>query len=122
MTAGPTQNTLMLDAASWDIALDGNGNLIIATPPYSTAQDVASAVRTFLGEVFFDQSLGVPYSQQILGQVAPLSVLQAGIEAAALSVPGVLTAIAIIQTYENRQVTGQVEFTTTDGDSAVVGI
>lgn len=122
MTAGPTQNTLMLDVGSWDLALDASGNLIIATPPYSTAQDVASAIRTFLGEVFFDQTLGVPYTQEIFNQIVPLSVLQGGIEAAALTVPGVLTATVVIQTFENRQVSGQCVFTTTDGDEQTVGI
>jgi hypothetical protein len=122
MTAGPTQTTLMLSIDAWDLALDGGGNLMIATPPYSTAQDVASAVRTFLNELFFDQSVGVPYTQQILGQIAPLSVIQDGIETAALTVPGVLTAIATINAVEDRQVTGQVDFTTSDGDSVTVGI
>ena len=122
MTAGPTMNTLQLSIDNWDLQLDANGNLIIATPPYSTAQDVASAVRTFLGEVFFDQSLGVPYTQQIFNQIVPLSVLQSGIEAAALTVPGVLTATAVIQTFENRQVSGQVLITDSDGNSSTVGI
>ncbi len=122
MTNVPTQATLLLDVGSWDIALDGSGNIVVATPPYSTAQDVASAVRTFLGEVFYDSQLGVRYTQQILGKIAPLAVLQSGIESAALGVPGVVTATAVIQTFEDRQVTGQVIFTTTDGDSLTVGI
>ena len=36
-------NTLLLDRTVWDLLLDGSGNIAIATEPYATAQDVASA-------------------------------------------------------------------------------
>ena len=65
------QNTLLLDQSAWDLVLDINGNIALAGTPYSYAQDVASAVRTFLGECWYDTSLGLPYWQQILGKLPP---------------------------------------------------
>ena len=66
------QNSLLLDQAQWDIVLDVNGNIALASAPYSIAQDVASAVRTFVGECWYDNSLGLPYWQNILGKFPPL--------------------------------------------------
>ena len=115
-------STLQLSIDNWDLMLDSSGNIAIVTPPYAVAQDVASAIRTFLGEVFYNTTLGVPYTQQILGQAPPLSVIQAAIEQAAMTVPGVENATAIIDTFEDRVVTGRVEFTDSAGNSQTVGI
>ena len=43
-----TYSTLLLDQTEWDLVLDASGNIALASPPYALAQDVASAVRTFL--------------------------------------------------------------------------
>ena len=42
-------NTLLLDTLRWDLCLDVHGNIAVASDPYSVAQDVASAIRTFSG-------------------------------------------------------------------------
>ncbi len=110
-----TQATLLLDTVTWDLVIDSNGNIAVATPPYSTAQDVASAVRTFLGDAYYDQTYGIDYLGTILGHAPPLPVFQAAIEAAALTVPGVVSAQCTITGIVGRQVTGQVAFTTSDG-------
>jgi hypothetical protein len=34
--------------------LDAEGNIAVASEPYSLAQDAASAIKTFAGEVFWD--------------------------------------------------------------------
>jgi hypothetical protein len=60
--------TLLLDTATWDLVLDVKGNIAIASEPYSLAQDAASAIKTFLGEVWYDTTQGVPYFEQILGK------------------------------------------------------
>lgn len=108
-------STLLLDTVAWDLVIDSNANIAVASPPYSLAQDVASAVRTFLGECYFDNSQGVPYLQEILGKSPPLTVFDAAIVAAALSVPGVQSAVCIIDSFNNRTVTGQVQFVDTNG-------
>ena len=108
MTAAAPMNTLLLDQSSWDLVLDASGNIAVASEPYSAAQDVASAIRTFLGEVWFDSTLGVPYLQKILGHAPPLSYLQAQLVAAAETVPGVVNANVVIESAVGRKVTGQV--------------
>lgn len=102
--------TLLLDRTAWDLVIDSAGNIAVGSPPYALAQDVASAVRLFLGELFYDDSKGVPYFEDILGHRPPPALLIAHIEAAALTVPGVVSAQCIIDTFDNRTVTGQIQF------------
>lgn len=109
-------NTLLLDQVTWDVCLDANGNEAVASDPYAIAQDVASAVRTFLGEVWYDTTQGVPYFQQDLGQRPPLSLITAQMEKAALTVPGVGTAVCVIGSFTDRTITGQIQLTDTDGN------
>lgn len=115
-------NTLLLDRKAWDLVLDSAGNIAMATPPYAIAQDVACAIRTFLGDVWYNQTDGIPYFQKILGHLPPQSYFLAQLQNAALGVSGVVSAIAIIQSidYDTREVTGQVQFVDESGATNVV--
>lgn len=115
------QTTLLLDQSAWDLVLDANGNIAIGAAPYSIAQDVASAVRTFLGECWYDQSLGLPYWQGILGHLPPMLFVKKQIEAAALSVPNVVSAQVVFSAFSNRELSGQIQITDTDGNTNTVG-
>ena len=108
-------NTILLDQSRWDIILDASGNIALATDPYAIAQDVASAVRTFLGECWFDTTVGIPYFDKILGQNPPIPLVQSLIEKAALTVPEVVKASATITSFEGRTLSGNVQVTTSSG-------
>lgn len=41
--------TLKLDNETWDLTIDGNGNIAVADSSEETAQDVASACAMFRG-------------------------------------------------------------------------
>lgn len=114
-------STVQLDVHTWDAYLDASGNIAVAAPPYAVAQDVSSAICTFAGEVYYDDTLGVQYSQ-ILGKQPPINVVLGDMEAAALTVPSVVNAVASIQSYSDRTraVVGQVTFTDSDGNTQVV--
>ncbi len=102
--------------------MDANRNIALAMDPYSLAQDVASAIKTFLGEVYYDDTIGVPYFQKIFGQTPPVAVFQEYMIQAALTVPGVVRANCTIQSFVDRQVKGQVQFTDTSGNTHTVSI
>lgn len=108
-------STLLLDQSAWDLVLDTMGNIALAAPPYALAQDVASAVRTFLGELWYDTTQGIPYFQQILGKLPPASVITQLISNAALTVPGVVTAQTVITAFDADGVSGQIQFTDSSG-------
>ena len=114
-------NTLLLDTAAWDLVLDANGNIAMATAPYALAQDAASAIRTFAGEVYYDTTQGIPYFGKILGQFPPVSLMKSQFEAAALTVPGVTAAQAFITGFANRKIGGQVQITDVSGATIVAG-
>jgi hypothetical protein len=106
----PQYNTLLLDQDLWDLCADANGNIAMAAPPYALAQDVASAIKTFLGECWYNTLIGIPYFAQILGKTPPVSVFKAYMVAAALTVPGVVSATCVISAFQNGTITGQVQF------------
>ncbi len=103
-------NTLLLDQSEWDLVIDSAGNIAMASPPYALAQDVASAVRLFLAELWYDTTKGIPYFEDVLGKLPPLPLLTGYIERAALAVPGVVTAQCIISAFDSREITGQIQF------------
>jgi len=110
-----TYSTLLLDTEQWDLVIDSAGNIAVAQPPYSIAQDVASAIRLFLGELWYDTGKGVPYFEGVLGMLPSRSLLIGYLEAAALTVPGVVSAQCIITQFVDRQVHGQVRFIDENG-------
>lgn len=109
------QNTLLLDQDAWDLVLDVNGNIALAAAPYSIAQDVASATRTFLGECWYDTDLGLPYWQQILGELPPLQYISQRIEEASYSIPNVADVKVTFTSFDNRSLSGQIQIIDTDG-------
>jgi hypothetical protein len=124
-------STLYLDPGSWDLVADANGNIALATPPYAVTQDVASACRVFLGEEYYDTSVGVPYLGQnpptnesgaILGQSPPLNVMQSAIASQALTVPDVESATCVVSAFQGRTAVGQVQFETGSGQVLQVAL
>lgn len=108
-------DTLLLDTSLWDLFLDASGNIAVATEPYAIAQDVASAIKLFLGELYYDETKGLPYFDQILGEYPPASLVQAQVVAAALTVPDVVKARCVGLELSNRGLSGTVEVIDTTG-------
>lgn len=114
--------TLFLDPIDWDLVLDSRGDIAVASEPYALAQDAASSIRTFIGECFYDTTIGIPYFQQILGKFPiPTTLLKEQFVAAALTVPGVVAAVVFLTSVSNRAVTGQVQVTDTSGNVTGAG-
>lgn len=104
-------STLLLDPDTWDLVLDVAGNIAVASEPYSLAQDAASAIKTFLGECYWNTLIGVPFLTDILGKRPPLGLLKAELAAAAKTVPGVASAECFITELTDRTLAGQVQVT-----------
>ena len=112
---GIDMNTLLLSPhipggdPGWDLTIDAGGNIAMATGGYALAQDAASAIRTVQGEVYYDTTQGVPYWSEILGHSPPVPLMKAYFISAALTVPGIVSAVCYIAAIVNRLVTGQVQ-------------
>jgi hypothetical protein len=113
-------NTLLLDQDKWDLVLDANGNIAMAAGPYALAQDVASAVRLFLGELYYDQTQGIPYWTKVLGKLPPASMLIEMINRQALTVPEVVSVQTTISGFTDREITGQISFVDINNVTTVV--
>ena len=101
--------TLLLDRTIWDLVLDVRGSIAVASEPYALAQDAASAIKLFQGELFYDTAKGVPYWASVLGKAPPLSLIKSKLVSAALTVPGVVAARAYVSSFANRVVSGQIQ-------------
>jgi len=122
-------DTLLLDPETWDLVLDNGGNIALASSKYPTnpakseaygqAQDAASQIRLFRGELIYDVNQGVPYWEQILGKLPSVPIMKAKFQQAALLVPGVVAATVTIISVSNREVQGQVFITNKAGLSAI---
>lgn len=113
--------TLLLDPDTWDLVIDADSNIAVASAPYALSQDVASACRLFQGELYYDTTQGVPYWQSILGQLPPLQFIKNAYVTAALTVPTVVAAVCYITAFVNRVISGQVQSTDVNNTTLVSG-
>ena len=111
--------TFLLDIDTWDLVVDASGNWAVASDPYSQAQDAASMIRLFQGELYYDNTKGVPYWTLILGKLPPAQLLKAYFNDAALVVPGVTAARTFLTGITRRLLTGQVQITNTTDQTSI---
>ncbi len=73
-----------------------NGKLTIVTGVDAIRQRWLIYIRTFLGEWFLDQSIGVPYYQRVLKKAVSRNELKQVFKTATLEVPGVVQVVSVI--------------------------
>ena len=115
-------SSLALDSTTWDLTVDSLKNIAVVSEGGALAQDVASAIKLFFGELWYAKDIGVPYFSQILGQNYSKSSVEGLLQIAALSVPGVVSATATVTSLTNRYLTGTVVVTNEAGVSTIVTI
>jgi hypothetical protein len=109
-------DTLKL-SSNWDLMADANGNIAVATGSEAIIQDVSSAIRLFIGELWYDTTQGIPYFSGILGQGVNRALIQSAMEEAALAVPGVVKVQVTLNELDRktRLLTGSVKVIDTNG-------
>lgn len=114
-----TYRNMQLDTSTWDLMLDGGGDLAIADGPYSVAQDVASSCLVFSGECYYDTSLGIPWKMEVLGMRPTPGFIQQKMQAEARKLPIVDQALAsVFFDKATRTMRGTIRVTDTDGNVA----
>ena len=117
-----TRKTLLLDS-NWDLCLDKAGRIAVADGAYATAQNVANECRLFTNDAYFETERGIPYYLVALGQKLSPSVLRARLRDAALLVEDVEDVTDVVLESldtETRRVTGEIQFTSVEGENASV--
>jgi hypothetical protein len=112
--------SLPLNTSTWDLELDSNGNWNLTDEPASIAQDVASAIRTFAGECWYNTNLGMPYFQSILWQLPPGSLVVSFIVAQAMTIDLVTKCTVVSLQLINRKLTGTVVIQTSNSSNNLV--
>lgn len=108
-------SSLLLALNTNDLTVDANRNIALASDPYAIAQNIATACKTFKGEVWYDDTRGIPYFQSILGQQLNAQFIRAQYIAVAESVEGVASAKFFFTLFSKRTLSGQIQATLTDG-------
>lgn len=109
--------SFQLDTESWDIMMDGKGNIAITANPYAVAQDAACACSTFLGECWYDTTLGIPFYEQILGRWPGTQLINSKLQSEALKLPYVQQAVvSSLISDTTRIASGVMVLTDTNGD------
>ena len=111
--------TLYLDPDTWSPVLNSEGGLAVATDQYRIAQDVATSVRVFLGECFYDTTRGVPYTTQILDVSTNLELVRSELIKAAELIESVYKAEVYFTDFTNRSLSGQIQITDTSGSTII---
>lgn len=112
-----TRRTLTL-TKSWDITLDGGGQIDVTWGDLATAQNVANECRLFTDDAYFIQDQGIPHFVVDLGErVTDLSVLRSYIRRVAMDTYDVAEVLSVnLDSFdtETRILTGSVTFKTTE--------
>ena len=117
-----TRKTLLLNQ-QWDLTLDKSGRIAVAEGAYATAQAVANECRLFTDDAYFEPDRGIPYYLIALGRKLSPSVLRARLRDAAYLVEDVEDVTDVVLESldtETRRVTGEIQFTSKEGENAAI--
>lgn len=109
-------STIYLNPQNWCPVVDSSGNIAIASEPYSLSQDAASAIKLWLGELYYDTTQGVSWNN-ILAKLPPLNYVRSQFVAAALNVPNIASAKVFFSGFSQRSIFGQIQVTDSLGQT-----
>lgn len=107
---------------SWDITLNGSGDLATTSGRYCDAQNVANAVRLFTHDAYLRQQKGVPHFSLDLGVKPSASEVRAVYRKAAMNVENIADASVELAGFDtdSRAMTGTITAITEDGETVAV--
>jgi len=104
-----------------DIYLDGNKIARTGSKAEAVKQLILTTVKTFAGECFSDESAGIPWFDEVLGQdVLAADAAKQTIREKIASVPGVKSVETVTLTISGRNMSGAYRITLED-DSTTTG-
>jgi hypothetical protein len=96
----------------WDLTLDEFGNIATKEGNNQIAQDVASSVRVFKGEMLFDKERGISYNEPDKER----ETLSFDLTREAKRINGVVDALAVMNSLEQRELNTTVYIETDNGE------
>lgn len=115
--------TLFLKVDTWDLAIDTQGNLAIATEEYQQAQDICSSCRVFYGDDYYNKTDGIPYLESIMGKSNyPISLYQRHLHDRSMLVSGVVSIDVKLFPLKDRIMSGTIDFVNDQNLRGTVGL
>lgn len=87
-----------------------NGDLVLVTGVDEIQQNVLQNLKTFLGEWFLDNTIGVPYFQQILIKNPDQSKIDAIIQNTIADTPGIIQLLTYSSTIDTKNRSLSISF------------
>lgn len=113
--------SMLLETETWDLSLDASGNIAATQNPYAVAQDAACACSTFLGEAWYDTTLGIPYYERILGHWPGSQLINTKMAAEAEKLPYVQDAFCTVTISNDTRVSsGVMTLTDTNFEQSII--
>lgn len=113
--------TTLGGGSDWDLTLDSSGEIAVISGAEAVAMDVACACQVFLGECYYDNTLGIPYQTNILGKKFSGAYLAQKLEAEAKKISAVETAVAtVLIDGGSRKVSAVIRVTDNEGNNIEV--
>ena len=121
----PSSDFVEYNEAGEEISREPRSKIRVVEGGYATAQNVANECRLFTNDAYFDQERGIPYYLIALGHKVSPSVLRSRLRDAALLVEDVAEVTEIkldaLDT-ETRRITGDIQFTSREGENAAINL
>lgn len=109
--------TWALKSDSWDVYTDEVGNIALKSDSARLAQDVASSVRVFTGELPFDITRGVDYNKPDTNR----DLLNHQINEQARLIEGVKSSIVVFEKLKDRKLKPVIYVINEENEEIVVG-
>lgn len=109
--------TLKLDNDTWDVGIDDVGNIAVVSGNQRLAQDVASSVRVWKGELPFNTDRGIDYGNP--DELMP--TLNYEINKQARVIDGVQDSYVVFDKLTDRKLNTTIYLTNESGEEVVVG-
>lgn len=91
-----------------DIYLDANGNIALVYDLEAVRQDCDHAAKTLLGDLIFNQDLGIPYLQTVFTPPINLTQFEAALRDNLLGVNSAITQVLSVSINQNGDVLNYV--------------
>lgn len=113
--------SLFLLPNTWDLVLDNNGNIATCSDIYEQAQAICTACRTMIKDMYYQQSEGIPYLEEIMGQhTYSLALYRQQLQDCALSVDGVVSADVNLTLGTDNVLSGTITFTNSEDQTLTI--
>lgn len=114
--------SLKLDNDTWDLTLDGAGNIATVQDDEEIAQSVANNIRLFRDDAYFAQTEGIPHFVVSLGRYPSPTVMRTRMREEAMKVNGVRDIQVVFTKYESRILEGVIVIQTENNTTIEVTI